>query len=32
VSLQRLATATPHRARPLLADRDWSDVRKLCAG
>jgi beta-barrel assembly-enhancing protease len=31
VSLQRLAAATPHQSRPLLADRDWSDVKKLCA-
>jgi predicted Zn-dependent protease len=31
VSLQRLAAATPHQSRPLLADGDWSDVRKLCA-
>jgi len=30
-SLKRLAGSIPNRPRPLLPDRDWSDVRKICA-
>jgi predicted Zn-dependent protease len=30
-SLKRLASSAPHRSRPLLPDRDWGDVRRICA-
>jgi predicted Zn-dependent protease len=29
-SLKRLAASVSHRSRPLLPDRDWNDVRRIC--
>ena len=31
-SLKRLAASIPHRSRPLLPDRDWNDLRRICSG
>src|SRR5213594_715982 len=29
-SLKRLAASVSHRSRPLLPDRDWNDLRRIC--
>lgn len=31
-SLKQMAASAPKKFRPLLPDRDWSDVRKICSG